>query len=202
MEKNIATPPGQMTQQEKEYIFSVAKESKTDFALESGTWKGGGSTLDIVNALFNNNNGVLHTYEEWKEFYDIANSFYSKSKYVNYIQLHHQSFLDGLKAFEPWKLSKTNFVFLDGGDETPQGKSKLSIESYHRDFMLSENVQSFIYLEDKLPIGANLLLHDWSIPEGRGYFIRLYLNASKNEKFVLKNVIDASTGLAHLIKIK
>jgi hypothetical protein len=79
---------------------------------------------------------------------------------------------------------------------------KLSILEYINDYNNSENVQSFILLENKINVGCNLLLHDWSIIEGRGNFIKRYLEDTNNTKFELINIIPGSTGLAHLKKIK
>jgi len=194
-------PEGQLTNIEREYLYNLVKEIKPDFILESGTWHGGGSTLSLTKGLFENNKGILDTYEENNYFYTIANNYYSSSIYKNFINLFNINFIDGIDNLSEEEIQKYDIVFLDGGDESSDGRHKLSIESYLKDFNVSENVQSFRILENKLKKNTHVLLHDWSIIEGRGNFVKRYLESINFKNFELKNIIDESTGLAHLVKI-
>jgi hypothetical protein len=193
-------PSGQMTDNEKQYIYNLVKNINSKLSLESGTWYGGGSTLSLAKGLYETK-GILHTFEEHYDFYKIAKEFYDSSIYDN-VKLYNSSFTNGLKEFSDDFLKSVDLILLDGGDELPNGKHKLSILEYINDYNNSENVQSFILLENKINVGCNLLLHDWSIIEGRGNFIKRYLEDTNNTKFELINIIPGSTGLAHLKKIK
>lgn len=192
-------PEGQMTHEERNYIEKIIKENNFKFVVESGTWYGGGSTLSIMKGLIQTN-GVLFTYEEELSFFDVARNFYENSIFSKNIKLYNISFLEGLKNLSEETLLKIDLVLLDGGDETPNGFHKLEIDEYIKDYYKSENVQSFIYLEDKLKPNCHLLLHDWSIEIGRGNFIKRYLTDKNFQGFELINIIETSTGLAHLIK--
>jgi hypothetical protein len=156
--------------------------------------------LSLAKGLYETK-GILHTFEEHYDFYKIAKEFYDSSIYDN-VKLYNSSFTNGLKEFSDDFLKSVDLILLDGGDELPNGKHKLSILEYINDYNNSENVQSFILLENKINVGCNLLLHDWSIIEGRGNFIKRYLEDTNNTKFELINIIPGSTGLAHLKKIK
>jgi hypothetical protein len=194
-------PLGQMSIKEKEYIYNTVKNTNSKQAIESGTWYGGGSTLSLVKGL-SETGGILYTFEENHSFYEVAKRFYDNSSYTNNIKLYNTSFIDGLKNLSYEFLNSVDLILLDGGDELPNGLHKLNISAYIQNYNVSENVQSFKFLEDKIKIGCNLLLHDWSVPEGRGNFIQRYLQDTNNTNFKLINVIPDSTGLAHIQKIK
>jgi hypothetical protein len=197
-------PDGQMSEKERKYIYDLILKVGPKHVIESGTWKGGGSTLSIVKALHENQIGTLHTYEEYKEFYNIAKTFYENSQFINHIKLYNEDFVKAMEIIDDSIIKETEVVVLDGGDELPNGHHKLKIEDYFRDYNLSENVQSFKILENRLEINTHILLHDWSINIGRGHFVKRYLEETKNNNFYLHNLIEVegSTGLAHLIKVR
>ncbi len=195
-------PDGQLSKNERDYLYNTVTKINPKYVLESGTWKGGGSTLSITKGLHKNKNGILFTFEENQEFYNIAKNFYIESEYKENIKLFNEDFNKGLKNLDDSFLTDVNMVFLDGGDETPEGHSKLPLEEYIKNFYVSENVQSFIYLEKKLPVNCHILLHDWTIEIGRGNFVKRYLEETNNKNFIIQNILNDSTGLAHLVKIK
>ena len=195
------TPLGQMTLNERDYVYNTVKNTNTKLAIESGTWYGGGSTLSIVKGLYETQ-GMLHTFEENYSFYEVAKRFYDNSIYTKNIQLYNNSFINGLKNLSYKLLNSVDLILLDGGDELPNGLHKLKIDEYIKNYNVSENVQSFKFLEDNIKVGCHILLHDWLIVQGRGNFIQRYLIDTNNTNFKLINVIYGSTGLAHLQKIK
>jgi hypothetical protein len=197
-------PQGQMTKEEREYIYNTIIKNNIKSAIESGTWYGGGSTLSLTKGLYETN-GFLHTFEEHYDFYEVAKNFYVNSIYSKNIELHNTSFMNGLKNFSDEFFKNVDLILLDGGDELPNGYHKQDITVYLNDYNLSENVESFKFLEEKISVGCHLLLHDWSINIGRGNFVKRYLEDTKNDKFEVVNVIDDGitlTGFAHLIKVK
>ena len=118
-------PSGQMTDNEKQYIYNLVKNINSKLSLESGTWYGGGSTLSLAKGLYETK-GILHTFEEHYDFYKIAKEFYDSSIYDN-VKLYNSSFTNGLKEFSDDFLKSLDLILLDGGDELPNGKHKLSI---------------------------------------------------------------------------
>lgn len=193
-------PDGQLSDIERGFLTEIVIKLKPKKVLESGTWKGGGSTLSITKGLFENKYGVLDTYEEYQPFYETAKDFYTLSEYNNFIRLHNDNFLDGLKKLPENYFEDVGLIFLDGGDETPTGSHKLAINEYINDYNLSENLQSFKFLSNMVKPNTVLLLHDWSIIEGRGNFIKRYLEDINYSGFELIRVIDGSTGLAYILK--
>lgn len=199
MEQNI--PDGQMSENERNYITDVVKSLNPKISIESGTWYGGGSTLSIVKGLLNTN-GVLYTYEEHFDFYNVAKNYYDNSEYINNIQLFNETFINGINKFDDKFYELVDFILLDGGDELPNGQHKLDVSEYLKEYDKSENVQSFKILENKIKIGTHLLLHDWGVDIGRGHFVKRYLEESGNIKnFEIINLLNDTTGLVHLKKI-
>ena len=195
-------PPGQLSEEERNYLYTVVNQVNPQIVLESGTWYGGGSTLSMVRSLHNlKSKGVLHTWEEHSEFFKVAEQFYMCStEYKPHIVLHNEDFVDGIKKLSDEFFQKVDMVFLDGGDEAPNGRHKLKESWYHSNYNLSENVQSFKFLEQHLNPGTHVLLHDWTEEHGRGSFVKAYLEQTNNQHFHMINLINATTGLAHLIK--
>src|SRR5574341_2423002 len=53
--------PGQLWYADRALLFDSVRRYRPRFVFEVGTWKGGGSTLFIAQALFENGTGILHT---------------------------------------------------------------------------------------------------------------------------------------------
>lgn len=155
----------------------------------------------IIKAL-HQTNGILHTFEEYHDFYIKAKFLYENSDLKNNIILYNSSIIEGLKNLGTNFLNEVDLFFLDGGGENPQGHPKQPIENYLADYNISENLQSFKYIEDKIKVGCHILLHDWSVEHGRGNFIKRYLKDTKNTNFEVVNIINGFNGLAHLVKVK
>lgn len=193
------TPPGQLSIEERNYLKNAVITFKPNLIIESGTWFGGGSTLSLVEGLYKNKKGILHTVEEVTGYYNIANNFYKNSKYLNFIKLYNSSFVSFINNID---LSQVDFIFLDGGDETPEGTHKLELKEYLNDYNCSENVQSFKIIEQKIKPNTHIILHDWNHMHGRGNFVKRYLEKEDKMKyFKLHNCLNFTTGLAHLIKL-
>jgi len=193
-------PKGQLSGIERKYLYDTIRIIKPKIALESGTWYGGGSTLQITRSLFDNNYGKLYTYEEHYPFFEVAAKYYQNSEFKNTINLYNEDFVNGIKRFDNVFMNDVGFVFLDGGDETSEGVTKLPEFMYPEH---SENLASFLYINARVKIGTHFLLHDWTIEMGRGSFIKEYLMKNKMmDQFEILNIIDETTGLAHLKKIK
>jgi hypothetical protein len=193
-------PEGQLSQEERLFLRNLVIQKKPRKILESGTWKGGGSTLSLVKGLYENGIGLLETFEEHEPFHLIAKNYYTNSIYKPYIKLYNGTFLFEVEKFSDDYYEDLDLVFLDGGDESPNGSHKLNVSDYLQDYNVSENLQSFIYLSKKIKPNTIVALHDWSITEGRGNFVKRYLQDNNFEGFELLQVVEGSTGLAILIK--
>lgn len=193
-------PEGHLSDYERSFLIDLVKKIKPIKILECGTWKGGGSTLCFAKGLLANQNGILDTYEEYEPFFSGAKNYYSSSQYKSFVNLYNGDFLTEIQKLSDEYYSDLELVFLDGGDENPNGLPKLEDHKYIEDYNVSENVQFFKYLSGKIKAGTILLLHDWSIPNGRGNFVKRYLDDINFEGFALLDVIGGSTGMAYLIK--
>ena len=190
-------PPGQLLEQERKYLTDIVLKIKPNIVLESGTWYGGGSTLSLVKGLFENKKGTLHTVEEHYDYYKIANDFYKNSQYSEHIKLYHNSFVNVIRDMN---LLEVDLIFLDGGDEKPGGHPKLDYSKYVDNYNLSENVQSFKIIEQKIKPNTHIILQDWGY--GRGSFVKQYLiKENKMQNYKLEHSLSEYTGMAHLIKL-
>lgn len=192
-------PQGMLLEHERKYLTDVVLKYKPNVILESGTWYGGGSTLSLVKGLYENEKGILHTVEEHSDYYEIANNFYKNSQYSKYIKLYKDNFINMINNFN---LLEVDLVFLDGGDEKPCGNAKLDINEYLENYNVSENVQSFKILEEKIRPNTHIILHDWFYSHGRGNFVKRYLEKEdKMKNYKLEKSFSQYTGMAHLIKL-
>lgn len=191
-------PEGQLEDVERTYLFDLVRAQRPDIVVESGTWKGGGSTLFLVRALCENGQGHLHTWESHPPFHAEASAYYTRNPRMNrQITLHLGDFVQAAEAFEQAFLDRIGVVFLDGGDETPQGTLKLPRDRYPD---ASENVRSFKALADRLRPGTHVLLHDWGVEGGRGMFVRQVLERDGFGPWNITKVLKTGTGLCHMTK--
>lgn len=191
-------PPGQLADVERKYLYDLVRSSRPQVVVESGTWKGGGSTLFLASALSDNASGELHTWESHEPFYQEALRFYQRQRHLrDRVHLHLGDFVGAVERLSDVFVSGIGVVFLDGGDETPDGKLKLPLEQYPDS---SENVRSFKALSPRLRSGTHLLLHDWGVQGGRGMFVRQVLEREGFGAWRIVEVLDTGTGMCHMMK--
>ena len=82
---------GQMMPQERKFLFDAVFECKPKTVLEVGTWRGGGSTLQIIQALnMFGGIGTLHICETNIEWYKESVELYKyECEYSNIIKLYN-----------------------------------------------------------------------------------------------------------------
>jgi hypothetical protein len=135
---------GQLWFKERELIYHVVRTYKPFYCFEIGTWKGGGSTLFITQALFENRRGELHTVEINKNYYIEA-----KKKYQNYLVHllpcinfylgdYNRVYSDILSS-----IPMVNFLFLDGAEDA------------------LETLKQYQYFVPYLKRESILMVHDW-----------------------------------------
>lgn len=111
---------GQMHPIERATMYCLIVGAKPECAVEIGTWKGGGSTYIISEALKQNGKGILHTVEANKEFYDHAMNLYNTDlKHLQpYVKFNYGSSLESYKnKFED---NEIDFLLLDGAEDARQ----------------------------------------------------------------------------------
>jgi predicted O-methyltransferase YrrM len=143
---------GQLWLDDRKMLWTTVRELKPEIAVESGTWRGGGSTFFIASAMHRNGFGVLHTFE-----CNAAMHAEAKMRYEGpwrhlrpHVRLHHgDSVLMIPRVFEQLKHPRIDFVFIDGGEDAVKGE--------------------FMILWPRLRVGGVLCSHDYyngkKIPE-------------------------------------
>lgn len=145
---------GQMTVQERIFLYQAALEKlsimENGTALEIGTWKGGGSTLQISTAIMNVDlsghyrGNILHTCEVDPILYSEAVAAYETTPQSKYVVFHNKPsdiVIDELI----WKGNIPQFVFFDG-PEDPE-----------------INMNDFLKLDEHLKVGTRFCMHDWDL---------------------------------------
>ena len=177
---------GQMNPQERRILQEAVLNTSTkpQVVLEVGTWLGGGSTLHLLKALELNGEGHLWGIEADRTIYVamLANIRAAAPEAV-----HRFTPLFGLsKQVIPEWLSehgngfRIDLVFLDGGDNP------------------LEQIIEFKLLDDRIPVGGQLLAHDAKLRKGR--WLGPYLSALDHWKAQLHDVSDE--GLFHAQKVR
>jgi predicted O-methyltransferase YrrM len=135
---------GQLWYAERKLLYETIRTHRPAHCFEIGTWRGGGSTLFISQALKENGRGKLHTIEIDRGFYEIAVSNYNTylPSLLNHVEFHFGDFKtvysDVLK-----KVGNIDFLILDGAED---GQQTLDQYNFFLPFIKS---------------GTILMVHDW-----------------------------------------
>jgi hypothetical protein len=140
---------GQMNYTERELLYQYALLSfNADLpeAWEVGTARGGGSTYYLACAAHNAGKGRVITCENHPEFYEYARKLYGDGGPLH--ELEHCinfNFGDAVTLYKPLLEHKGEawFVLLDSGPDS------------------MEIVWQYAMFRPYMPIGAQLLIHDW-----------------------------------------
>ncbi len=198
----VIVPTNRVAPDEMTVLSQVISTVKPLIVLESGTGFGGGSTTVIGRTLRANGSGMLYTYEAHKPFYDVAVEHIKQMGLSAFVTLMNEDIVKAASNFDDAFFNNVKVVFLDGGDENPDGSAKRNMDEYYKNLDLSENVASFKILEKKLRPGTHVLLHDWVCTVGRGYLVQLYLKSINYAGWKLERVVShTETGMGYLIKL-
>lgn len=165
---------GQLWQAERKLIYDTVRKVQPYTSFEVGTWRGGGSTYFISQALYENGFGVLHTIELDDGFYkETVNNY---QKYAPHL-MPHVIFHNGSSTeIYPQILDscKVDLVFLDGlgGDQT---------------------FREFRMFEPRMNTGAILIAHDWN--DEKMSKLRPYLEEKKDWRHIASVDPPQSVGL-------
>lgn len=175
---------GQLLDDERAFLYWVVCTVQPQYALEIGTWKGGGSTFQIASAIKCNGFGHLHTCEQNTEIYNQAVVSYLNHKLRKFISFYNMSsseFLDRI-----CRMLIPDFAFFDGGED-PQ----LTLDD-------------FITMDSFMLPGAIFMAHDWDIGEGlsrKNELLRPHLESNKNWRIIQTLTKPHSVGMVYAQKI-
>ena len=135
---------GQLLPQERTLLFNTVLKAQPKLVLEIGTWKGGGSTYQIANALLATISGVLHTCEIDHEFYTEASQIYNTDKWRNIVFCHN---IPSTQLINQLITNNTipDFIFEDGPEDPEL------------------NMADFRLLEPHFQNGTIFCAHDWDL---------------------------------------
>ena len=135
---------GQLWYDERKLLYETIRKYAPTNCFEIGTWRGGGSTLFISQALRDNGKGMLHTVEIDDIFFREALENYNRflPQLVPHVTFHlgdyKQVYAEVLR-----KLGRIDFLILDGAEDAQQ-----TLDQYN--FFLP-------YISS----GSVLMYHDW-----------------------------------------
>jgi hypothetical protein len=135
---------GQLWYGERKLLYETVRRYRPANCFEIGTWRGGGSTLFISQALHDNGKGMLHTVEIDGAFYQEAVANYNE--FLPHLVPHVTFHLGDFKLVYSEVLrqcGKIDFLILDGAEDARQ---TLDQYEFFLPFILS---------------GSVLMVHDW-----------------------------------------
>lgn len=131
---------GQLYPEERKFLHDAVLEAKADHILEVGTWKGGGSTWQIAEAIKKLGRGHLYTCETNDKFFAEASEIYVSHRRVH---LYHEESTSLIRRLI--NSIDFGFVFFDGPNDP------------------DHSFGDFKLLEPSLKSGAYFCMHDWDI---------------------------------------
>ncbi len=135
---------GQLLPEERKFLYNSIITIKPNLVLEIGTWRGGGSTYQIAEALLFNNSGKLVTCETNTDFYREALSIYDCDKWNDIVDCRNVNSSVLIKELID-KGDIPDFLFFDG-PEDPES-----------------NLEDFLHLEQYLSDDSYFCAHDWDL---------------------------------------
>lgn len=141
---------GQLWFEERKLIYNIVRTLKPQYCFEIGTWKGGGSTYFIGQALYENGSGILHTVETNRGFYDEARNNYQI--YLQYMTQYVEFHLGDYKEIYSQLLSsigRLDLLFLDGLEDA------------------QETLNQYNFFFPYIRSGSIIFVHDWFTEKAR-----------------------------------
>ena len=180
---------GQLWLEDRKWLFETVRDLRPALAVETGTWKGGGSTFFIASALYYNGTGVLVTVENNEGMHNIAKHLYATRwpfllPHVKFVLGDSVSTLPATLADAP-----LDFIFLDGDQDAEKTRAEC------------------LLLTPRLRVGGILMAHDWYA--GKADAIKCYLE--NNPDWKLETIgaegvggcfEKGTVGMAKAIKLK
>ena len=182
-----------MTAQERIFlhgaVYQRLKDEENAAVLEVGTWKGGGSTLQIATAIKNTGrNHILHTCETDIQLFTQAVESYSNNdlnKFIRFNNIPSTALID--RMIDENNIPK--FVFFDGPEDP------------------AINLEDFKRIDEHLKPGAQFCMHDWDLDvridglvSTKAKLLRPYLENSKNWRQLSNLTKPVSVGIVLMEK--
>ncbi|MCW5896056.1 MAG: class I SAM-dependent methyltransferase [Bacteroidetes bacterium] len=172
---------GQLWYAERKLLYETIRTHRPKLCFEIGTWRGGGSTLFVSQALFENGSGMVHTVEIDKGFYDEAVSNYRTHlpHLIPHVSFHLGDFREIYKPILE-EMKSLDFLILDGAEDPRQ------------------TLDQYTFFLPYIKSGTVLMVHDW-FTEKTTLLKPVLENA---EEWEITNVLEppVSVGLAILTK--
>lgn len=176
---------GQLLPAERTALHEMVLQARPKICVEVGTWKGAGSTLQIVSALDINQQGFLHTCEPDAELHNIATQYYNNhgQQFLPRIALHKKTSTELIQELINQK-TKVDFFFADGPEDPD-----LAV----RDFKMAESI---------MEPGSIFAAHDWLNDESVKVS-KLKSVIGKSDKWMLYSIVTPpeSVGLVFFKRI-
>lgn len=132
---------GQLWVPDRQLLYNTVRELKPSVVVESGTWKGGGSTFYIASGLYDNGSGKLISAEPdflcFKEAVGMYQHYWPELQV--YVELHH---------------GPSQQVF---PDTVPETIDMVFLDSEGQESVLWE----YTFLEPRIRKGGVLMAHDF-----------------------------------------
>jgi predicted O-methyltransferase YrrM len=141
---------GQLWRAERRLLYDTVRDVEPGNCFEIGTWKGGGSTLFIAQALHDNGSGVLHTIETDARIAAQANQAYEKHlpRLLRHVQFHAGDYRSEYAAIIA-SAGSVDFLFLDGAEDS------------------SQTLAQYEFFLPHLRAGSVVAVHDWFTEKAR-----------------------------------
>lgn len=170
---------GQLMPQERTMLYEAVIEAKPSVVLEVGTWKGGGSTWQIVEALKKNAKGILYTCETEGEFFNEAKALYYENPFI---KMHLMKSSD-LISYMMEELIIPDFIFFDGPEDETTA------------------VEDFLAIDPIVKKGTIFMMHDFDPPSIKAKHMRPLLENLYSWQILCVLTAPASVGLVKAIKL-
>ena len=172
--------PGQLWHAERQLIYHTIRTRRPQTVFEIGTWQGGGSTLFITQALYENGAGRLHTVELNPDLYASAVENYRQycPHLLPFVKFHAGSSTDVYPSLLQQE-GEVDVLFLDG-------------------ICAEQSLAEYQLFAPYLRRGAILIAHDWF--DTKMSLLRPFLEADPS--WQIEHVLEAphSVGLAVMQK--
>ncbi len=135
---------GQLWAADRELLYETVRALRPQHCFEIGTWKGGGSTLFIAQALCDNALGTLHTIDVDADLVAQADRAYRTQlpRLLPRVQFHVGDYRDKYRGLLE-AAGRVDLLFLDGAED---GRETLAQYEFFLPYMR---------------VGSVLVVHDW-----------------------------------------
>lgn len=177
---------GQLWPAERAALYDFVMDANPRVVLEVGTWKGGGSTWQIVSALrARKNKGILYTCEINETFFNEATQIYTHDPQVRcYFKTGNQL----LKELRDQNVVP-DVLFMDGSEDP------------------SEALEDFCLYDSMCGSGARFACHDWDLgtradglSSSKAALLRPHLEQNSNWVITKRLSAPESVGLVFAVK--